>query len=64
MVFGLSSSEPQAIHQRSSAIGRQFSTKTEIWKSQNQDKTQMRTKIAGFLVSRLPDARLRMAMEL
>jgi len=27
MVFGLSSSEPQAIHQRSSAIDGQFSTK-------------------------------------
>jgi hypothetical protein len=27
MVFGLSSSEPQPIHQRSSAIGEEFSTK-------------------------------------
>jgi len=32
MVFGLSSSEPQAIHQRSSAIGNEISTKREIWK--------------------------------
>jgi hypothetical protein len=38
--------------------------KTEIWKSRNQDKAQVRTKIPGFLVSRLPVARLRMAMEL
>jgi hypothetical protein len=37
MVFGLSSSEPQAVHQRSSAIDGHFSIKRKIWKPGNQD---------------------------
>src|SRR6266436_3253607 len=39
VVFGLSSSESRhaGLHQRSSAIGGQFSTQTEIWKPGNEE---------------------------
>src|SRR5262249_28052445 len=39
MVFGLSSSNPETFrgHQRSSAIGEEFSTRREIWKPGNQE---------------------------
>jgi hypothetical protein len=36
MVFGLSSSEPQAVHQRSSAIGEQFITTGEEENAEKQ----------------------------
>jgi len=42
MVFGLSSSKPQAARQRSSAIGPKFSTKTEILKPRNYEKSGCR----------------------
>ena len=54
MVFGLSSSESRQreTHQRSSAIGRQYSINTKIRNPANQKKAGIRNKFPGFLVSR------------
>src|SRR6266487_1621000 len=42
-----------SVHQRSSAIGGQFTTPTEIWKPGNQERKKMRNKISwplGFQI--------------
>ena len=62
LVFGLSSSKSRqsGTHQRSSAIGRQLTTKTKIWKPGDQEKNQRKpTKIPGFLGSRFSDSKRR-----
>jgi hypothetical protein len=54
MVFGLSSSNPKAGHQRSSAIGKEFTTKTKIWKPRDQEKNKKKP-IKDSWVPRFPD---------